>query len=145
MKSATIGGGPGGLFFSIMMKKADLSHEITVFERNAPDAVFGFGVVFSDRTLDYLEEADEETFEELTKASARWTDIEVRHKGRVLRCGGNGFSAIERRRLILILQERARSLGVDLRFEQEVTDPTNLLGYDLVVASEGINSDTREA
>jgi anthraniloyl-CoA monooxygenase len=145
VKSATIGGGPGGLFFSIMMKKADPSHEITVFERNAPDAVFGFGVVFSDRTLDYLEEADEETFEELTKASARWTDIEVRHKGRVLRCGGNGFSAIERRRLILILQERARSLGVDLRFEQEVTDPTNLLGYDLVVASEGINSDTREA
>lgn len=144
MKIATVGGGPGGLFFSIMMKKADPSHEIIVFERNAPDAVFGFGVVFSDRTLDYLEEADEETFEALTEASARWTDIEVRHKERVLRCGGNGFSAIERRRLILILQERARSLGVDLRFEQEIANPANLHGYDLVVAGDGLNSNVRE-
>ncbi|MDQ3954981.1 MAG: hypothetical protein M3285_05465, partial [Actinomycetota bacterium] len=119
MKIASIGGGPAGLFFSIMMKKADPSHEIIVFERNAPDATFGFGVVFSERTMDYLEEADEETFGALTEASAEWTDIEVRHKGRVLRCGGNGFSAIARRRLLLILQQRARSLDVDLRFEQE--------------------------
>ncbi|MDP8926928.1 MAG: FAD-dependent monooxygenase [Actinomycetota bacterium] len=145
MKIASIGGGPAGLFFSIMMKKADPSHEITVFERNAPDATFGFGVVFSERTMDYLEEADEETFGALTEASAEWTDIEVRHKGRVLRCGGNGFSAIARRHLLLILQERARSLDVDLRFEQEVDDPTSVEGYyDLVVAGDGLNSGTRE-
>jgi anthraniloyl-CoA monooxygenase len=144
VKIASIGGGPAGLFFTIMMKKADPSHEITVFERNAPDATFGFGVVFSDRTLDYLEEADKETFEALTEAGERWTDIEVRHKGRVLRCGGNGFSAIARRSLLLILQERARSLGVDLRFEQEVTDPASLEGYDLVVAGDGVNSRVRE-
>lgn len=144
MKIASIGGGPAGLFFSILIKKADPSHGITVFERNAPDATFGFGVVFSDRTLDSLEEADRETFEALTRAGERWTDIEVRHKGRVLRCGGNGFSAIARRSLLLILQERARSLGVDLRFEEEVADPTSLEGYDLVVAGDGVNSRTRE-
>jgi len=146
VRLASVGGGPGGLFFSILTKKADPSREVVVYERNAPDATFGFGVVFSDRTLDNLEDADAETYGALTAAGARWTDIEVRHKGRSIRCGGNGFSAIARKQLLLILQERARELGVDLRFESEVPNVGDLAGdYDLVVAADGVNSRTREA
>lgn len=145
MRLASVGGGPGGLFFSILTKKADPSREVVVYERNAPDATFGFGVVFSDRTLDNLEDADAETYGALMASGARWTDIEVRHRGRSIRCGGNGFSAISRKQLLLVLQERARELGVDLRFGAEVPNVEDLSkDYDLVVAADGVNSRTRE-
>jgi len=146
VRTAIVGGGPGGLFFSILARRSDPSREVVVYERNAPDATFGFGVVFSDRTLDNLEHADAETYRALTEAGARWTDIEVRHGGRPVRCGGNGFSAISRKQLLLILQGRARKLGVDLRFGSEVPDAADLAeDYDLVVAADGANSHTREA
>ncbi|HET8678990.1 MAG TPA: FAD-dependent monooxygenase, partial [bacterium] len=116
MKIAVIGGGPGGLFFSVLMKRADSAHEITVFERNAPDATFGFGVVFPERSLRFLREADEPTHEAFSTSCVAWEDIAYHHQGRALRFGGHAFSGIARTELLRILQERARALGVELRF-----------------------------
>lgn len=143
MRVAIIGAGAGGLFFAVMMKRADRSHAITVFERNAPDATFGFGVVFPARTLRYLQEADDETYEAVTSTTVGWDAIEYRLRGRVVRCGGHGFSGIARVELLKTLQERARSLGVDLRFEHVAADVSSLADYDLIVAADGINSVVR--
>lgn len=140
MKIAVIGGGPGGLFFSVLMKRADPAHEITVFERNAPDATFGFGVVFPERSLRYLREADQPTHEAFSAACVAWEDIAYHHRGRALRFGGHAFSGIARTELLRILQERARGLGVDLRFGCEVDGLAALVGYDLIVAADGVNS-----
>jgi anthraniloyl-CoA monooxygenase len=122
------------------MKRADRSHEITVFERNAPDATFGFGVVFPERTLRYLREADQETHEAFIGASITWDAIEYRHRGRVLQCGGHAFSGIARTDLLRILQQQAHWLGVNLRFAHEVSDLSAVVGCDLIVAADGINS-----
>lgn len=143
MRIAVIGGGPGGLLFAVMMKRADRSHEITVFERNAPDATFGFGVVFPERSFRYLQEADQDTYEAFTRATVSWDAIEYRHRGRVLRCGGHAFFGIARMDLLSILQQQARRLGVDLRFHHDISDLSAVAGYDLVVAADGINSVVR--
>ncbi len=140
MKIAIIGGGAGGLFFAVLMKRADPSHEITVFERNAPNATFGFGVVFPERSLRYWREADEETHQAFTQASVAWEDIAYWHRGRALRFGGHAFSGIARMGLLTILQARARGLGVDLRFNHEVGDLSGFAGYDLLVGADGVNS-----
>jgi anthraniloyl-CoA monooxygenase len=143
MRIAVIGAGPGGLFFAVLMKRADPAHQITVFERNAADATFGFGVVFPERSMRYLREADQQTHEAFTQAMIQWDALEYRHRGRVLRCGGHVFSGIARTDLLRILQEQARGLGVDLRFECEITRLADVAGYDLVVAADGINSMVR--
>jgi len=143
MKILSIGGGPAGLYFGILMKQLDLSHEITIVERNRPDDTFGFGVVFSDNTLGYLQNSDEEVYQQIIHHCRSWDPIEVRFGGKTLRCGGNGFSAIARKKLLNILQTRAIAVGVDLRFQTEFNDAARLDQYDLVIASDGANSSIR--
>jgi 2-polyprenyl-6-methoxyphenol hydroxylase-like FAD-dependent oxidoreductase len=144
MRIAVAGGGPGGLFLAALIRKLDPSVEVTVFERNRADDTFGFGVVFSDRTLAGIFEADPVLREALDAHGRHWDAIEVRLKGERIRCGGNGMAAIVRRTLLGLLQERAREFGADLRFSTEVT-LADLRGYDLVVAADGTGSQIRTA
>ncbi len=143
MRVAVAGGGPGGLFFATLLRRFDPSIEVTVFERNRADDTFGFGVVFSDRTLEGIHEADPVLRQALDTHGCHWDEIEVRLKGERLRCGGNGMAAIVRTTLLLLLQERARDLGADLRFSSEVT-LDDLGEYDLVVAADGTGSRIRD-
>lgn len=148
MKVVTIGGGPAGLYFALLMKKADARHQVTVLERNRPSDTFGWGVVFSNQTLDNLRQADEATYQRITESFAHWDDIDVHVHGRTITSGGHGFSGIARRELLRILQERALEVGVDLRFATDLPSPENLaemgLGdADLIVAADGVNSVTR--
>ncbi|MFE8992769.1 FAD-dependent monooxygenase [Streptomyces collinus] len=144
MRIAVVGGGPGGLFFAALVRQADPSAEVTVFERNRADDAFGFGVVFSDRTLAGIHEADPVLREALDAHGRHWDEIEVRLKGERIRCGGNGMAAIVRRTLLGLLQERADAVGADLRFQTEV-DLDDLDGYDLVIAADGTGSRLRTA
>jgi anthraniloyl-CoA monooxygenase len=144
LKIAVIGGGPAGLYFSLLLKKAQPQHEITIYERNAPQDTFGWGVVFSDQTLENFRAADAPTYDAITRNFAHWDDIDVFFKGRVITSGGHGFSGIARKKLLHILQERAAELGVDLRFNSNITDDASLAGADLIVAADGINSFVRK-
>src|ERR1700746_989248 len=144
MRIAVLGGGPGGLYFAALAKQLDAGHEITVWERNAADDTFGFGVVFSDETLGGIEHADEEIFAAMRREFARWDDIDVHFRGTTFTSGGHGFAAMSRKRLLAILQARCASLGVRILFRTEGPDMATLTaGYDLVVASDGMNSATR--
>ncbi|MFL5317893.1 MAG: bifunctional salicylyl-CoA 5-hydroxylase/oxidoreductase [Microvirga sp.] len=144
MKIAVVGGGPAGLYFAILMKKADPRHDVTVHERNQADDTFGFGVVFSDATLDNFEKYDLPSYRRITQEFAYWDDIAVHFRGTVHRIGGNGFCGCARRTLLLILQERARDLGVRLVFGAEVAGEEEFGDADLIVAADGINSVLRE-
>jgi anthraniloyl-CoA monooxygenase len=144
MKIAVVGGGPAGLYFAILMKKADPRHDVTVHERNQADDTFGFGVVFSDATLDNFEKYDLPSYRRITQEFAYWDDIAVHFRGTVHRIGGNGFCGCARRTLLLILQERARDLGVRLVFGAEVASEEEFADADLIVAADGINSVLRE-
>jgi anthraniloyl-CoA monooxygenase len=139
VKVRIIGAGPAGLYLAILLKKADRAHDVAVIERNAPDATFGWGVVFSEETLGALRDADPESHAQITDTFARWPAIDIHYQGRLLRSRGHAFSAIPRTLLLQILQRRARELGVDLRFETEVTDAAEL-DADLVVGADGVNS-----
>jgi 2-polyprenyl-6-methoxyphenol hydroxylase-like FAD-dependent oxidoreductase len=143
MRIAVVGGGPGGLFFATLVRRADPSIEVTVFERNRADDTFGFGVVFSDRTLAGIHEADPVLRQALTEHGRHWDDIEVRLKGERIRCGGNGMAAVARRTLLALMQARARDVGADLRFSAEAT-LDDLADYDLVVAADGTGSKIRD-
>ncbi|MER6031502.1 bifunctional salicylyl-CoA 5-hydroxylase/oxidoreductase [Streptomyces sp. NPDC001851] len=146
MRVAVIGGGPGGLYAAALLKRLDPSREITVWERNAPDETFGFGVVLSDETLGGIEHADPVVYDALQRHFVRWDDIDIVHRGATHRSGGHGFAALGRRRLLQILHDRCRSLGVDLRFSTEAPHPDTLsAGYDLVIAADGVHSTTRAA
>ncbi|QRP43043.1 FAD-dependent monooxygenase [Amycolatopsis sp. FDAARGOS 1241] len=142
MRVAVAGGGPGGLFFATLIRRADPSVEVTVFERNKADDTFGFGVVFSDRTLAGIHDADPVLRQALTDHGTHWDDIEVRLKGERIRCGGNGMAAVVRRTLLALMQARARDVGAELRFATEVT-LDDLADYDLVVAADGTGSAIR--
>ena len=145
MKVVCLGGGPGGLYFSILAKKANPSWDITVVERNRPDCTFGWGVVFSDKTMDGFREADPETHALITKAFRHWDDIDVFFKGRKFTSGGHGFCGIARMKLLRIFQRRAAELGVKLTFETEVANPGQYAAEnDLVIASDGSSSVTRK-
>lgn len=144
MKIAVVGGGPAGLYFAILMRKRHLAAEITVYERNRADDTFGFGVVFSDATLDNFERYDPPSYDRVTQEFAYWDDIAIHFKGTVHRIGGNGFCGCSRRTLLLILQERARDLGVKLVFEADLEDESQFADADLVVVADGINSRFRE-
>ncbi|MEJ3655580.1 FAD-dependent monooxygenase [Actinomycetes bacterium KLBMP 9759] len=143
MRVAVVGGGPGGLFFATLVRRADPSIEVTVFERNRADDTFGFGVVFSDRTLAGIHDADPVLREALTEHGRHWDTIEVRLKGERVRCGGNGMAAVARRTLLAVMQERAREVGAQLRFSTEAA-LGDLDGYDLVVAADGTGSRIRQ-
>lgn len=143
MRVAVAGGGPGGLFFATLIRRADPSVEVTVFERNRADDTFGFGVVFSDRTLAGIHDADPVLREALAEHGRHWDEIEVRLKGERIRCAGNGMAAIVRRTLLALMQARARDVGAELRFSTEV-ELADLTGFDLVVAADGSGSKIRE-
>jgi len=145
MRIAVVGGGPGGLYFSILMRKVAPDWSVTVFERNRASDAFGFGVVFSDETLSVFEHADPESYWTIAEQFARWTDIDIHHRGSVTRSGGHGFAALGRRELLAILQERAASLGAELRFCCEVPGLDQLEGFDLVVGADGASSAVRTA
>jgi anthraniloyl-CoA monooxygenase len=142
MKIAIRGGGPGGLYSAILFRK--LGHEVTVWERNAPDDTFGFGVVFSDETLVAFEAADPETYAEVAASFARWGQIDIFYRGECRTSGGHGFSALSRRHLLQILQQRALALGVTINFLTE-SPPLDTLSaeHDLVICSDGVNSQSR--
>jgi len=140
VRIVSIGGGPAGLYFALLMKKADPGHDVTVVERNRADDTFGFGVVFSDATLDTFIEADRPTGEAITRAFAHWDDIDIHYQGQVLTSTGHGFSGMSRQALLDILQRRCAELGVALRFQTDVTDLTPYRDADLVLAADGVNS-----
>src|SRR5512146_346975 len=120
MRAAVLGGGPGGLYFAISLKLRDPAHDVMVIERNRPGDTFGWGVVFSDETLDNLHANDPESGESIRDSFAYWNDIAVHYRGAVVRSTGHGFCGIGRMRLLNILQARAAALGIDLRFETEI-------------------------
>jgi len=144
MKVTVIGGGPGGLYFALLAKKAWPRWDITVFERNRPDDTFGFGVVFSDQTLDSFKAYDLVTYERIRRRFAYWGDVDVVYKGQTLRSGGNGFCGCSRVALLNILQDRGRELGVQMRFQREVEGLEEFPDSDLIVVADGINSRIRE-
>jgi anthraniloyl-CoA monooxygenase len=144
VRIAVIGGGPGGLYFSALAMALDPTCDITVWERNAADDTFGFGVVFSDETLGGIENADPQVYQLMQREFARWDDIDVHFKGETITSGGHGFAAMSRRRLLEILQQRCRQLGVTLLFGTEAPDVADLAAdHDLVIACDGLNSAVR--
>ncbi|MFD0412603.1 bifunctional salicylyl-CoA 5-hydroxylase/oxidoreductase [Streptomyces sp. NPDC127108] len=143
---AVIGGGPGGLYAAALLKRLDPGREVTVWERNAPDDTFGFGVVLSDETLGGIEHADPVVYAALQEEFVRWDDIDIVRGDTRHTSGGHGFAALGRRTLLAILHERCRDLGVDLRFRTEAPPAATLAtAYDLVIAADGVHSQTREA
>ena len=146
MKVHVVGGGPAGLYFAILMKKAWPQRRITVFERNRPDDTFGFGVVFSDETLDSFEAYDRESYRAIVGHFAYWDDIEIHFRGTAHRIGGNGFCGCARSTLLKILGRRARSLGIEIKYQAEISplDPA-IRRADLVVVADGTNSGMRAA
>ena len=144
MKIACLGGGPAGLYFAISMRLRDTRHDIVVFERNRPDDTFGWGVVLSNETFENLAKNDPLSAGEIRRHFAYWDDIAVHYRGEKIVSTGHGFSGIARKKLLQLLQQRARGLGIDLRFETEIASAAELAKtYDLVVACDGLNSKTR--
>src|SRR4051812_27441487 len=144
MKIAIVGGGPGGLYFALLMKKRSPEHDVTVYERNRADDTFGFGVVFSDETLDNLMDYDQQSYNAITRDFSYWDEIDFHFHGDVVRSTGHGFCGTERRALLLVLQTRCRELGVKFEFSREIADVAELGDADLIVAADGINSLIRE-
>jgi anthraniloyl-CoA monooxygenase len=143
MKIVCLGGGPAGLYLGLLMKQLDPAHDITVVERNKPYDTFGWGVVFSDATMDNMRRWDRQTCGQIEQAFNHWDDIELLFKGRRIRSGGHGFVGIGRKKLLNILQARCEQLGVKLVFETEVASDEEYPDADLVIASDGINSRIR--
>jgi anthraniloyl-CoA monooxygenase len=139
-----IGGGPAGLYFAILMKKADPSHEISIYERNGPDDTFGWGVVFSGKTLANLRAADADSHAEITRQFEAWDNVDVVHEDSKISIHGNSFSGIARLQLLKILQRRAEQLGVEVNFRTEIQDIEALrTNCDLLLAADGVNSTVR--
>lgn len=143
MRIVCIGGGPAGLYFALLMKRQNAMHRITVVERNRPFDTFGWGVVFSDATMQSMRQCDPETATEIEDAFNHWDDIELIFKGRRQRTTGHGFVGIGRKKMLNILQKRCLDLGVELVFEHEVSSDTEFPDADLIVAADGVNSRIR--
>src|SRR5207249_3968124 len=145
MKINIIGGGPAGMYFAILMKSAYAAHEITIYERNGPDDTFGWGVVFSGKTLANLREADGESHSEITRDFEAWDNVDVVHRDQKISIHGNSFSGIARLRLLKILQRRCEELGVRINFRTEIPNLDSLSqGCDLLVGADGVNSTVRQ-
>lgn len=143
MRITCVGGGPAGLYFALLMKKADPAHQVRVLERNRAGDTFGWGVVLSDQTVDALREADAETAEQISEAFNHWDDIAVHFRGRSIVSSGHGFCGIGRKKLLNILQARCEALGVELVYETDVLDDVDI-DADLIVAADGLNSRIRQ-
>ena len=144
MKINIIGGGPAGLYFAILMKKADAGHQIRIYERNGPDDTFGWGVVFSGKTLANLRAADAESHAEITKQFEAWDNVDIVHRDAKISIHGNSFSGIARLQLLKILQRGAEELGVEIEFRSEIQDVESLRNdCDLMLAADGVNSTVR--
>ena len=144
MRINIIGGGPAGLYFAILMKKADPKHQVTIYERNGPDDTFGWGVVFSGKTLANLRAADEESHAAITNQFEAWDNVDIVHRDEKISIHGNSFSGIARLQLLKILQHRAEQLGVEVVFRTEIADMETLRSQcDLLVAADGVNSGVR--
>ena len=143
MKIACVGGGPAALYFAILMRKAHPQVEIDLYERNKHDDTFGWGVVFSDETLGNFEDADPETYAQIRAGFRYWSDIETWHRGQWVTSTGHGFCGMSRQKLLLILQARAKALGVNLHYLHEVKSLAELQGKDLIVGADGLNSMVR--
>jgi anthraniloyl-CoA monooxygenase len=144
VRIGVVGGGPAGLYFALLMKKQDPGHRVRVVEQNPANATYGWGVVFSDRALSYLESSDPESYEALTRRLETWDDQAIVHRGQAVRIDGLGFSGIARLELLRVLQDRCRALGVDLQFDTRLTTLASLGDCDLVVGADGVNSVVRE-
>src|SRR5262249_30648162 len=145
MKINIIGGGPAGMYFAILMKKAEAAHDVTIYERNGPDDTFGWGVVFSGRTLTNLQEADETSHTEITRDFEAWDNVDVVTRDGKISIHGNSFSGIARLRLLKILQRRCDYLGIEIKFRSEVNDLSyRLAECDLLVGADGVNSVVRQ-
>ena len=144
MRVAVVGGGAAGLYFALLAAKTWPGWEIEVFERNRSDDTFGFGVVFSDETLDNFRDCDRESYDAIRDVFVYWDEIDFVFRGEVVRSAGHGFCGCARRDLLGVLHRRCAEFGVRLRFEAEIGDPAALAGYDLVVGADGVNSTVRE-
>ncbi|MEK6336191.1 MAG: FAD-dependent monooxygenase [Acidobacteriota bacterium] len=145
MKINIIGGGPAGMYFAILMKQADASHQITIYERNGPDDTFGWGVVFSGKTLATLRQADEPSHAEITRDFEAWDNVDVVHRDQKISIHGNSFSGIARLRLLKILQRRCEQLGIVINFHHEIADVDAVkTESDLLIGADGVNSLVRE-
>ena len=140
MRITILGGGPAGLYFALLMKQQDPAHAVTVIERDGPDDTFGWGIVFSDQTFDYLRDSDAPSFERITAACEKWDNVDIVHRGERVTVRGNRFSGIARITFLRVLQERCRELGVDLQFHRPVTNLEQLPPHDLLVGADGANS-----
>jgi anthraniloyl-CoA monooxygenase len=145
MRVTCIGGGPAGLYFAILARRRFPEWSVKVLERNRPFDTFGWGVVFSDATLDTLRRADEATHRAITQAFAHWDDIDIHFKGHTITSGGHGFCGISRKRLLGILQERAAEVGVELHFQADVENVGAYRDCDLLIGADGANSRVRDA
>src|SRR2546423_15473514 len=145
MKINIIGGGPAGMYFAVLMKKADTGHDIRIFERNGPEDTFGWGVVFSGKTLANLREADPESHSEITLDFEAWDNVDVVHRNEKISIHGNSFSGIARIRLLKILQRRCEELGVQIKFRDDASNFNSLKdSCDLLVGADGVNSTVRQ-
>jgi anthraniloyl-CoA monooxygenase len=143
MNIVSIGGGPAGLFFAILMKKENPAADIRVYERNRHDDTFGWGVVFSDETLENIERADPESMGEIRRNFIYWSDIDTHYRGECVRSTGHGFCGMSRKRLLMLLQDRCKQLGVHLYFEKEVRSIAEFASADVILGADGINSTVR--
>jgi len=146
MRVAIVGAGPAGLYLAILLKRDNPRHQVTVYERNRVEDTFGFGVVFSDETLENVGEADPETNQAMAAAAARWADIEIHYRGTITRSTGHRFSGVERKMLLELLARRAQSLGAEVHWQTEISDLSDcgLPTADLIVAADGVASLVRD-